>query len=202
MAPFSQLDRVSHLAIFRVLPWILMPASACLVTSSPTFDDPVQTKPFLEVETASPDPREIFRINLGENETVPFSAVVRSEDVDENVRVKMLVDYGECGANGSPFKQAFGGAQVTAATFDETNRRAVYDVITDNLGLEVGCHRLTMMVSHEFDDQFECPVDPQDFTQITWTVLVCDSEDQDCAFDPLTCPPVEASCTNMTACLQ
>jgi hypothetical protein len=199
MALFSQLDRVSHLAIFRVLPWILMPSSACLVTSSPTFDEPTQTKPFLDYETASPDPREIFVITPGVVEKVPFSATVTSEDVEEDVRVKMLVDYGECGSNGSPFRDSFGASPVPAATFDDGARKAIIDVTPDQLGLDLGCHRLTMIVSHEFDDLVGCPVDPDDFTQITWTVLVCD---EDCEFDPATCPEVVSSCTNRTACTQ
>ncbi len=196
MAPFSQLDRVSHLAIFRVLPWILMPASACLVTSSPTFDDPVRTKPFLDYETATPDPRQILKISDSQvRET--FSAQVRSEDVDAKVKVRAFVDYGACNLAGQPFDSVQFGIDLDAGTFDDTERKAVADVILE--GLEEGCHRITLIASHAFDDASGCPVDPDDFTQITWNVFVCGNT---CEYDPVTCPEVEASCTNRTACLQ
>lgn len=197
LAPFSQLDRVSHLAIFRVLPWILMSSSACLVTSSPSFDEPSQTKPFLDFESASPDPRRILTIEPGSQERHSFSALVRSEDLEEDVRVRLLVDYGKCGSNGSPFAGLLLASPVPASTFDDTGRKAVVDTTLESLS--EGCHRLTMIATHEFEDPIGCPTDPEDFTQITWTVFVCKDN---CATDPITCPVVEASCTDRTACAQ
>jgi hypothetical protein len=196
MALFSQLDRVSHLAIFRVLPWILMPSSACLVTSSPTFDEPTQTKPFLDYETAQPDPRQILVIEPGTTQPQPFSAQVVSEDVDSKVKVRAFVDYGKCNLSGQPFDGLFFGVDVAASTFDDTQRKAVVDAVLG--GLEEGCHRITLIATHEFEDKSGCPVDLDDFTQITWTVLVS----KDSELETLTCPVVEASCTDRTACLQ
>ncbi|NUO52943.1 MAG: hypothetical protein HOV80_29200 [Polyangiaceae bacterium] len=183
-----------------MLPWILMPSSACLVTSSPTFDEREQTKPFLDFESAIPDPREIHIISSTvDRET--FSAQVRSEDVFEKVKVRAFVDYGKCNLAGQPFDTPHFGNDLDASTFEDTGRVAETTVILD--GLPIGCHRITLIATHEFDDFTGCPVDPDDFTQITWNVLICNSDDpeaQDCVFDPLTCPAVEASCTNRTAC--
>ncbi len=173
-----------------------MSASACLVTSSPTFEDPPATKPFLEFETAQPDPRNVLILN--ENiDLLTFEAFVRSEDVGQKVEVRLLLDYGTCNALQQPFLDSFDDADVAAGTFDEKDRLASVRYATVNL--DPGCHRLTLMASHAFDGASGCPVDEEDFTQITWTVFRCAGDDCG-AFNPASCPPIEASCTNFAIC--
>lgn len=195
MASFSQLGRVSHLAVFRVLPWIFMSASACLVTSSPTFEDPVQTKPFLDFEGAGPDPRQILVLSTDVSTTL-FEAQLRSEDAGEPVLVRMLVDYGTCNVTGKPFQDSQQGLPVDPSTFSDTSRKAQHNATIEN-ELTPGCHRLTLIATHEFNEATGCPADPDDFAQITWTVFVCDDN---CDFDPVNCPVIEASCTDTKAC--
>lgn len=193
LAPFLLWNRVSHLALGRALPWALMSASACLITSDPTIEEPVPTKPFLEFETATPNPRQVLVINeIEDNFTVELTANVRSEDAGRPVQVKAFLDYGKC-FFGTPFSGEFYDADVAAGTFDETVRLASVSARFGATQLPAGCHRLTLMASHDFDPGTGCPKDPEDFSEITWIVYRCGP--QGCgAFDPTTCPPVEASC--------
>lgn len=173
-------------------------ASACLVTAQPTLDEPVPTKPFLEVEGADPDPRAILVINTTSDFfTVTLQANVRSEDVDRPVQVRALLDYGTCFVNGQPFTAIFTDNDVKAGSLDDAPRKAVVDATFGTVNLTPGCHRLTLMASHDFDEGTGCPTDPDDFSQITWTVYRCDG---DCSFDPTSCPEIQASCTNFQAC--
>jgi hypothetical protein len=180
-----------------------MSASACLVTSQPTLEEPVPTKPFLEVEGADPDPRQILVIDTADDAfTVTLSANVRSEDAESAVQVRALLDYGTCFLNGAPFTASFSGNDVGAGSIDDPVRKATVNATFGAVVLQPGCHRLTLMASHDFDEGTGCPSDADDFTQITWTVFRCNSMvSGDCdGFDPDTCPPVQASCTNFQAC--
>ena len=177
-----------------------MTASACLVTSSPTFEDPPATKPYLEFETAQPDPRKIVVID-GSVALLTFQAFVRSEDAGERVDVRLMVDYGTCDFDVQrPFAQSFTDGDIAAASFDDTGRIVSARFAPNDLE---GCHRITLMASHAFDDATGCPVDPEDFTQITWTVFSCltPAAEGGCGpIDPASCPPLEASCTNFDFC--
>jgi hypothetical protein len=201
LAPISLLVRVSHLAIVRALPWALMSASACLITSDPTIEEPVPTKPFLEFELATPDPRKILVVDSATDEfALTFEAPVRSEDADRRVQVRVFLDYGTCAFGGNPYEgQPFSDTPVEPGSLNDTGRKASVTATFGAIQLTPGCHRLTLMASHEFDPGTGCPVDPDDFTQITWTVYRCGAGGCG-AFDPATCPVVEASCTNFDVC--
>jgi hypothetical protein len=190
-----------------------MLAGSCLVTSTPEFEDPAQTPPFLLADTAIPDPRQILLIENTQSGQI-FSAVVRSEDVGEDVQVRLLLDYGWKNVQlGLPYQDLQQGNRVPASTWDQDGRVARVNAdFLQSLRMEPGCHRITLMVSHAFDDATGCPVPEvdaegnrtvDDFSQITWTVVKCgpagcptidptDTQKVD-SFDP-SCPPVEVSC--------
>jgi hypothetical protein len=191
---------MSHLAFARVLPGILMLFSACLVTSSPTFEEPVRTKPFLDVEGATPTVSRIFTVTPTTPATV-FSAPLRSEDLTERVEARVLLNYGRC-SNGRPFEAFQEDTSVEASTFDDTDRRAEVQTYFDGaFALPPGCHRLTLMASHAFDPGTGCPADLDDFSQVTWVVFSCETED--CGpVDPDSCPIADVSCEDFSKCLE
>ncbi len=173
--------------------------ASCLVTSSPTFEDPPDTKPFLDFETATPDPRKVLVIESGVS-SVEFRAFVRSEDRGRPVQGRLLLDYGFPSATGLPFRSSQNVKQLDASSFDNTSRVFSIKADLESVFNVTGCHRITLMASHAFDDGTGCPVDPDDFTQITWTVIGCASEEGcptiDFA-DPDACPPVSVSCASL-----
>lgn len=149
---------------------LLVPAS-CIITSTPDFEPPEQTPPFLVSENASPDLRRIVLIQPDQDE-VPFSAFVRSEDDGQQVKVRLLIDYG-LKSGESPFPKALNGKPVDASTMSDRSRVASAKWTRGGDELTPGCHSFTLMVSHAFDDFTDCPVDLSDSDSLTWNAYVC-----------------------------
>jgi hypothetical protein len=172
-----------------------MTLPACLVTSSPTFEEPKRTRPFLLAEGSSPDVRQIKLVNTVESLPLEFSATVLSEDAGTEVVGRVVLDYGVA-VDGLPFQSLGEPSSVVASTLDDTSR-----TLTAKWGSTyrptLGCHYVSLLASH----QLPCPEDPLDLDFLTWTVVVCDSSqgpccdpsapkgEGDCA--PLECPAVD-----------
>lgn len=171
-----------------------MSLPACLVTSSPTFEDPERTPPFLVGPSAQPDIRYIKVVDATavKPPAVEFSAQVRSEDNGDDVLGRLVLDYGvPLGGPDYPYQDILKDlVSVPASTMDDESRvlTAVWfprsDVTT------AGCHTVTLFTTHEMNFEKGCPVDPTDFDSLTWTVLVC-TEAPCC--DP-TLPPDAGGC--------
>lgn len=174
-----------HTGIVAVA-FLAMTTASCLITSTPDFEPPAQTPPFLVAENATPDPRQLVIVQPDQDEVL-FSAFVRSEDAEAKVGVRLLVDYGTESAD-TPFRIALQGKTVAASHMEDRTRLASAKWNRNTLNLE-GCHRFTLMVSHAFDDT-NCPLDLADSDSLTWNVVIC-KPGEDCP--PLIDPSVDCA---------
>lgn len=169
---------------------------ACLVTSSPSFEEPERTPPFLLGPSAWPDLRQVKVVDMAQLDPVEFSAIVRSEDNGTDVQGRLVLDYGvkpPGGPPGVPYRQALGDPVIVeASTLDDTSRTLSTQWFTGSNRTTVGCHTVTLFATHEIDFSTGCPADPSDFDFLTWTVITCDSVQAPCC-DPAL-PPEEGGC--------
>jgi len=170
-------------------------APGCLVTAEPVTYEPQQTPPILVASGLDPDPRSVLRVggDLGLLE-FPIVASVASEDAGESVKSALYIDYGFQNPLKQPFRNIFANfAELPAATLADGPRPLVG--VLYNAGvveLDPGCHRLTLVVTHEFDTRTGCPKDLRDSSQITWHFRQCGVGD--CLPVLENCPATEVSC--------
>lgn len=196
----SRASWIAPVAAFAMT--LLVPVSSCIITSTPDFEPPEPTPPFLVSENASPDLRQIVVVQPDQDE-ITFSAFVRSEDEkDDLVSVRLLIDYGTPSA-GAPFGRAIKGKPVKSSTMADRSRiaSAKLNRAVDDLS---GCHRFTLMVSHAFDEFTDCPVDLSDSDSLTWNVFLCTSDMPECPppLDPASdcaLPAAPASCPQFSS---
>lgn len=176
--------------------WFAVACPACLVTSSPTFEEPERTPPFLLGPSARPDLRVVKVVDMAEFDPVEFSATVRSEDNGTDVQGRLVLDYGVKplgGPPGVPYRQALSDpVQADASTLDDGSRTLTASWFTGSNKTTVGCHNVTLFATHEINFTTGCPADPKDFDFLTWTVITCDSTQAPCC-DP-TLAPEEGGC--------
>jgi hypothetical protein len=177
-----------------------MASTGCLVTTTPDFTPPKQTRPFLVPATADPDTRNVQIFDAPQGTAglpFSFSADVVSDDQGQQVLVALYIDYGKPNAADFPFADMIPSfAPVKAGTMaDTTVRRAVAKGKFEN-PLKPGCHTATLVVTHQFDTVSRCPACLNDSSQITWPLYRCDSlESKD------ACKPDFSMCeTPLTGC--
>ena len=181
-----------------------MLSAACLVTAKPQIEEPQTTAPFLVPSSADPDPREFIRIE-GDTPITLFADVV-SEDGDRPVLTALYLDYGLQNPDlpDWPYALAIRGNSFAAGTLADGPRRIHQTFIPFLYSqLEPGCHTLTLVASHAFEQvtsERYCPSSLADSSQITWYVLKCTapgncptldfaSEKQKCPVATVACPP-------------
>jgi hypothetical protein len=173
-----------------------MSLPACLVTSTPSFEEPERTRPFLIAPSASPDLRQIKVADHGAlNKTIEFSAGVVSEDNGVSVKGRLVLDYGVAleEDEGYPYLDTLAQqVDIPAATLQDPPRTlsAKWSLLSN--GASSGCHTVTLFATHEIDFISGCPADAEDFDFLTWTVFACNSNDAPCC-DP-TLPPDQGGC--------
>jgi hypothetical protein len=172
-----------------------MSLEACLVTSSPTFEDPERTPPFLVAATAQPDLREILVVNKFEvSNPLVFSAGLRSEDNGESIVGLVVRNYGVEGSDTKPYEDELGRRVAEPGTLDDTSRRLSVPWYVNKADIN-GCANVSLLAMHKVDEITGCPVDPVDFDFLTWTVIVCEGS-MDCC-DPTAGPGEEDACSNL-----
>lgn len=194
---FSAMARLARRSLMLVLVTMLTPA--CLVTSTPEFEDPSPTAPLLLGANASPDLREIVMID---QPAIEFRASVISEDADVSVKVRLLIDYGvQSLINERPYLDAeVSIKEVPPGRLADGPRDVVAKLFPQQILWvpATGCHTVTMMVTHSFDQDLGCPVNLADSSQLTWQVIRCDEspcEPDFMDFDPRQdCPKAQESC--------
>lgn len=168
-----------------------MSLPACLVTSSPTFEEPKRTRPFLLSESSSPDIRRIKVVDTSKSLPLEFSVSVVSEDAEDDVVGRLVLDYG-IEVDGRPYHQPLGDpGSVAAATLDD-GPRTLTARWESTYKPTLGCHYVSLLATHDLNFATGCPVDPADFDFLTWTVIVCDSSQAPCC-DP-TDPAADGGC--------
>lgn len=165
---------------------LAMSTPACLVTSTPDFEQPRQTPPFLITSTANPDPTQIYIVDdaklATQQNAVTFSADVRSDDNGESVEFQLYIDYGWPGNQlGQPFWDRRSDiAPLEPSTMSDTSRRVTAKWFPKSQSAGLGCHTVTLIASHRFEisqtANSGCPVCLNDSSQITWQIYRCDSD--------------------------
>ncbi|MFO0587510.1 MAG: hypothetical protein U0441_08225 [Polyangiaceae bacterium] len=165
------------------------------MTSSPSYEEPKQTRPFLIAEASSPDVRQIKVVDLAGQFPLEFSASVMSEDAGEGVTARLVLDYG-IAVDQHPYRQPLGDPDtIEAATLDD-GPRTLTAKWESSFQTGTGCHYATMFATHKLNFDTGCPVNPDDFSFLTWTVVVCKSTDAPCC-DP-TAPAEEGGCAALS----
>lgn len=116
-------------------------AASCIVADPPAYHDPVQSRPQLIVYGADPPTQQILIVDpsstLGTKINVPF----RSEDGGEDLQGVLFLDY-----QVSAGELYQGSINLTASTFDNTTRAAIFTFRP--VGVSQGCHYLSLVVAH------------------------------------------------------
>jgi len=185
-----------------------MATPACLVTSTPDFSPPKRTAPFLIAATAVPDPRAVIIVDSSQstqNQFIDFSAHVLSEDAGDKVQFKLYIDYGFPDSpdpdNRLPFRSEVSTIRsLDPSSISDESRPAVqarWFPTSPDPGF--GCHTVTLIASHEFDDFTNCPVCKNDSSQITWQAYRCDeAHGHPCTTDFSACQMWNKSCPDAT----
>jgi hypothetical protein len=201
-------------------PWLSMFAlpvlcPACLVTSTPSFDPPRQTPPMLMAGEASPS-LQVPLVAVANDpspeaiKSFTFRTSVYSEDNGQPVIVQLLMDYGFKRDPESthpwllPVRE---NIAFPAGTLDDGPRPiSVKWTFSEGKPDQLGCHTMTLLASHAFDQSTLCPLDPNDSDQLVWYFLwcnqgECDSIDVESCGEPA--PGVlPASCADLSAATQ
>lgn len=170
-------------------------ASGCLVTAGPVTYDPTQSPPMIVESALNPDPRSILLIGGDEGMSeFGITASVVSEDLDDDVRVALYVDYGYTNALGQPFRFALPTfPELPAATLADGPRPLVgVRWVDGTFPMQPGCHRLTLIATHAFDTASGCPKNLNDSSQVTWHFRQCDVGA--CPATLEECPAADATC--------
>lgn len=169
--------------------------SSCLVTQEPVTYEPAQTPPIIVASGLSPDPRGILRVGGVDGLSVfDITASVLSEDAGESVKVALYVDYGMTNLFHQPFRYpptTF--AELPPASLSDGPRKLIgLQWGADVVPLSLGCHRLTLVVTHAFDPASGCPKDLNDSSMVTWQFRQCG--DGECPATLEDCPDTNATC--------
>lgn len=203
MACSSQLSRFVRRAsigtfLGAIATMLSSAVSSCVATTNPQFEEPTRTAPFILADRVTPDPRSIIVLQPTDSELV-FTGALRSEDTGDEVEVRLLLDYGTSNPQGTPYLDSINGDIVSASTWDDTDRTFEVQLFLSQFQMSPGCHRFTLMATHEFKNSTGCPA-PDDYDAVTYTVIKCDAAgcpDIDGTNPELSCPSLLANCNTL-----
>jgi hypothetical protein len=200
VARFLGAARVARRSLWTLA--MTMSTQGCLVTADPVSYDPEPTPPFLVTGGLEPDPRRIYRLGGDSGiDQLDISASVVSEDAGRTVKAAIFIDYGFQNVEEQPFRFALlNFPELAAGTLAQGPRPLAG--VRYRLGsypLTAGCHRVTLVVSHEFDTKTQCPKRLFDSDQVTWQFNRCDDGGGECAESVEDCPAIEATCPEVAS---
>jgi hypothetical protein len=168
--------------------------SGCLVTPTPEFREPDQTPPYLVAADAKPDLRQpVIVTDLSQTPALTFSASVVSQDRGP-IFTELLIDYGFDNAAGQKARYVISAPKVPAGSLDDAPRpvSATWYPVPGGYPVGGGCHTVTLMVSHGFDENGSgCPQRLCDASYLVWQVMLPCGVGETC---PSTCPPPTDTC--------
>lgn len=159
--------------------------ASCLVDEPPEFQDPERTAPILYLDKS--EPRNTTFLPATSNATIPFSIVLQSNDLGDNVVAYPWLNFGLVG------ELALTPQRIAPGIFEEPRSASFLVMIPSG---QQGCVALTILFFHEDDsDTFHPgrPVTGAPVSRATWWLLVdADPEDvtiADCPRLPNELPP-------------
>jgi hypothetical protein len=160
--------------------------SGCLVEDPPVYTKPTQTPPRLDLRRATPPPDKIIVAIPGDR--IPFHLPFASEDVGDQVRGYLFLDY-----DPDPDKSniALDSISVPGSTLDDPAERSLnltYPRVGDDT---LGCHRITIRVSHEQNFvrfPYAAVIDNDDVAEAYWWMNVIDIASGDDGSTLKNCP--------------
>ena len=171
----------SLLARFSLASIVVTLASSisCLITSATEYPEPKSSPPFLDANTALATPMGMSGVPITKlllvdqnTQSVTLTADVRSDDAGRPVHSRVFINYTSSSAADHHYDQFFGGKSIAAGTFDDVRRiSASFD--PSSLRSE-GCFQVSLVVTHEFDNERFIPVSPADTSIIVWWMIVGD----------------------------
>lgn len=192
-------------------------STGCLITDPPQFKPPKHSRPLLDATTADPDPGAVLRveeseIQNGTKSAIKFSADVISQEDSadtgsafQQLEAWLYIDYGSDADPLQPYSFAIRANKIQPASSSDQKRRVEATWRPGLQRVDAGCHTVTLVVSHIFDDSL-CPVCSDDHSSITWQILRCDNSKGDCDAMPLTgpgaCKARSNSCAKVRETLQ
>jgi hypothetical protein len=115
-------------------------ASSCIVADPPEYQNPVRTRPVLDVFQANPTTSKVLVVNS--TDTVKISVPLRSEDAGEHLTGVFMVDYN----TGSPGLLQ-NVQDLAPSTYADDQRAVTLDWIVPTLPRN-GCHLLSLIAAH------------------------------------------------------
>ena len=167
------LSRVARLSLCLLVPAALGGLS-CLVTTSPDFAKPVRTPPFLT--NLSPAPYVIqsirsFPTTPKSYPTLTISFEVVSEDLQSSSLQGLLwLDFQGFGSTDVPVRVGT-VPKIPPGHFPSAPRDLIKAEFAFDSTVPPGCHSVTLVVTHEFDNPLALrprPVDENDVATATW----------------------------------
>jgi hypothetical protein len=171
---FRHLSRMARLSLYTLL-IAALGGPSCLVTSSPDFQKPERTPPFLT--NLSPPPYQIIPLRSlpGLPRAYPLQTItfeVVSEDLQSKpLQAVMLLDFGGFGVGDEPTR-LWGTGNIPAGHINSPPRDPIKaDIQLNSNVASPGCHSATLVVSHEFTDIGATKITPKDEKDVataTW----------------------------------
>lgn len=177
-----------------------MLAASCIITDVPQFEEDERTPPKLLPQEAKPLNQQLLFIPSDALSQTFSADVVSENDLDQEIQVRLFIDYGVVLSPLRPLpyrSQVAQNAPVPPATTPNEERTASATWFQGQPQI-TGCHTFTLMVSHDFDESTGCPENLADSSEITWVAYICDSADcqsqpvdlSDCPTPTVRCPDV------------
>ncbi|MSP24653.1 MAG: hypothetical protein EXR75_05715 [Myxococcales bacterium] len=179
----------------------------CLVLDDPEFTPRVRTSPVIFPLTPA---TELIRATLGDGSfynIAPFSFLVESEDVGDDLQAVLLINYGVESQEG-PYRAATSVKRIAAGIGGELRgpidltwkaSKATWD--PENSPVNTSCNTVTLLVTHEFRDDSpgaNCPKEIADSDTATWVVSLCNTDLSACTFDD--CPTATSPSASHAYC--
>lgn len=166
----------SLLARAAIVVAVAAAAPSCLVTSTQSFDNPTQTAPFLSAVDAVPSLTQVILVPNGKG-PITFQSRVQSEDGNVDLTAVLIADDID-----APLSPVLDRQTIPADHLNNVGRAVTltWDPrVPPRRGrpLGKGCHSLTMLVTHQFNDYDVRPKSHDDSDLLVWWLIIGDPAD-------------------------
>ncbi len=150
---------------------------SCLVTSSPEFEPPKRTPPYI-TQLVYPPSYQIFPIVsdplLRTFKQIDFAFELLSEDLQSGPVAELGLDFRPRPGEGDNPVQVGSNFDIPPGHMSgpDSGPRHVTISLTLPTGTAPGCHSITLMVTHQADGLQFAPKDPDDVAYATWWAAV------------------------------